>query len=162
MGGTTSVDPSSNMTPLMRAARKGNADAVKCLIDLGANEALPDVGGSLALHHAAESGNVDCVNILVGNSAHVSHTMDDGCTPLHIASRRGHVECMQVLLQNGAPVDAVAGPHHDTALMMAAENGLVDACKVLVASGADPKKTDGDGACALHRVPTCAPTHPSA
>nr|XP_019066592.1 ankyrin repeat domain-containing protein 50-like isoform X2 [Solanum lycopersicum] len=53
------------MTPLLVAARKGNAESVKCLLQAGADPNFTDQDGYKPIHYAARSDSRECVEALL-------------------------------------------------------------------------------------------------
>ncbi|TMX04777.1 hypothetical protein EJD97_004658, partial [Solanum chilense] len=53
------------MTPLLVAARKGNAESVKCLLQAGADPNFTDQDGYKPIHFAARSDSRECVEALL-------------------------------------------------------------------------------------------------
>jgi hypothetical protein len=58
-------------SPLILAARKGNAEAATALISAGADLTIMDDTGNTALHVAVEAGHVAVVEVLVNNGMDV-------------------------------------------------------------------------------------------
>lgn len=84
---------------------------------------------------AALKGHLDLARKLIDRGADVNKT---GWTPLHYAATGGHLAIMELLLEHHAYIDAES-PNGTTPLMMAAQYGSVDAVKLLLAAGADPR-----------------------
>ena len=132
----------------MEAALEGYADAVKVLLDRGADVYAKDEGGWTALFWAAFAQRRTVVRILLekGAEANSKNKYDD--TPLIRAAYAGDTETVRTLLEFKAEVNA-----KDTlgrsALMEAARQGHTDAVRVLVEAGADAKAKDRDGETAL-------------
>ena len=88
-------------TALLFAARAGDAESARLLVDAGANvnDALPN--GMTALVEAAHSGHED-VGILLLDKGADPNARDVGYTALHAAVLRGGVRLVQALLAHGA------------------------------------------------------------
>lgn len=84
---------------------------------------------------AALKGHLDLARKLIDRGADVNKT---GWTPLHYAATGGHLAIMELLLEHHAYIDAES-PNGTTPLMMAAQYGSIDAVKLLLAAGADPR-----------------------
>ncbi len=95
-------DAPDGTTALHFAADCGNVEAVKWLIDHGANRQAQDKQGYMPIHRAVFNGHVDAVKCL-GN---VDDGNQFGITPLHLAVLAGKKEVVAVLLKGGANVDA--------------------------------------------------------
>jgi ankyrin repeat protein/mono/diheme cytochrome c family protein len=128
---------SDGITPLMYAALYGTADAVRALLDAGANPNAKNDAGATALLWAVDDAAK--TRLLIARGADVNQRSLDGRTPLMVAAAQaGSSEVLALLL------DAGADPNVDledlTALGEAAYAGDVAAMQLLMARGADPKK----------------------
>ncbi|TNJ30710.1 Ankyrin repeat protein 2 [Giardia muris] len=112
-------------TALMIAARYGNI----ALIDLLAPEAgLQDALGFTALLYAVKAGKADIAMKLFNFEKSIRGREDE--TPLMIAARENHEQLIKFFLdKNQAKCQTIRG---QTALMMAAECGNVEAVKLLI------------------------------
>ena len=90
-GATIEIDASDNGWPslvyICRGDRGGNIDAVRELIDLGADVNIRNYKGQSALHCAAKAGFHEPVALLLETGADVNATDRDGDTPLHAVCR---------------------------------------------------------------------------
>ena len=93
--------PRGGSTPLLFAARSGDAESARLLIDAGAdvNDALPN--GMTALVDAAHSGHED-VGILLLDKGADPNAREVGYTALHAAVLRGGAGLVRALLAHGA------------------------------------------------------------
>jgi hypothetical protein len=94
-------------TALIAAAHRGNADAVRILIEAKAPLNHVNNLGWTALMEAIVLGNggrnhTDIVRLLVDAGADVNIADREGMTPLHHARRRGYVEMARILEAAGA------------------------------------------------------------
>jgi ankyrin repeat protein len=94
--------------------------------------------GESALMMAALKGQYDLSLRLLDRGAPVNQP---GWSPLHYAATGPEPKIVRVLLERGAVVDAES-PNRNTPLMMAARYGKEDSVKLLVAKGADLKRTN--------------------
>ncbi len=86
-----------DLTLLMWAAGYGNADAVKMLVDRGAEFNLTDDRGKSALMIAAENGHADAVSVLLNSGADVEIRDKDGRTARDLASIAGQSATARIL-----------------------------------------------------------------
>jgi len=94
--------------------------------------------GESALMMAALRGQTDWCQRLLARGAPVNQP---GWSPLHYAATGPEPKIVQLLLERGATVDAES-PNRTTPLMMAARYGKEESVKLLLARGADLKRTN--------------------
>jgi ankyrin repeat protein len=110
----------------MATSRTGNIDAVKLLIEAGANANVADAyQQETPLMWAAAEGHGDVVNEL----------LKAGADP----NRQAHINGISERKHGDHPTGGF------TALMFATRNGHDDVAAALIKGGADPKLTNGDG-----------------
>jgi ankyrin repeat protein len=126
--------------PLHEAARRGDADFVSMLLQLGADPNGLGVDGTTALQAAALKGHGDVVALLLEKGAKV-----DVGLPLHDAAVGGSAAAVRALVQRGAKVGAVDPKTGDTPLHYAATWGKVEAVRALLELGADAGAKNGRG-----------------
>ena len=112
------------------------AEALMARPDLNVNQLNP--AGESALMMAALRGNLAWAERLLARGAKVDKP---GWTPLHYAATGPEPKIVELLLERGAVVDAES-PDKTTPLMMAARYGKEDSVTLLLAHGADPKRTN--------------------
>jgi hypothetical protein len=93
-------------SPLTGAAYKGRLEAVRLLLDRGADPNL--AGGRTPLINAAEGGHVDIVSLLLDRGANIDKFTLGGQNALIRASGKGHLEVVKLLVARGADVNARA------------------------------------------------------
>eukprot|EP01036_Dinobryon_divergens_P029330 gene29330-38409_t len=130
--------------PLYYAAKAGDAEKVKRLIDEGADVAQRGDYGWTPLHRAAGSGHGAVASILLAAGAEVDNKDNYGMTPLHRAAGNGHGAVASILLAAGAEVDNKTNDGR-TALNLAALRGYADMTSILLAAGAEVDAADKDG-----------------
>lgn len=131
--------------PVADAAQRGDLDAVRQLLQSGAdvNEAHAD--GMSALHWAAERGDHQMIEVLLTAGAESQAATRIGeYTPLHIASRNGHLDAVRTLVTGGADVMARTDPSGSTPLHLAALSGNGALITYLIDSGAEPDATEAE------------------
>ena len=100
------VDKGEFGSPLTGAAYKGRLDAVRLLLDRGADPNL--VGDGTPLTNAAEGGHVDIVSLLLDRGANIDQITPGRQNALIRASAKGHLEVVKLLVARGADVNARA------------------------------------------------------
>ena len=60
---SVNVEESDGWSPLLWAAKRGNAAIMRVLIDAGAFVGAADAGGATALHKCAANGNTECLRM---------------------------------------------------------------------------------------------------
>ena len=149
-------------TALLFAARVGDAEAARLLLDAGANvnDTLPD--GTTALVEAAHSGQRAVAVLLLDRGADPNNG-DIGYTALHAAVLRGDLELVKALLAHGAkpnpvitkgtPTRRANGHQYEllgpmigaTPYLLAAQYLEVGMMRALVAAGANARLAKADG-----------------
>ena len=126
-------------SPIIEAAQRGDAEAVRSLLAEGADVNTAQGDGMTALHWAAERGRAEVADLLISASADVEATTRIGSyTALHVASRGGHAPIVMRLLEAGADPNAVTTNSGATPLHLAAAAvGGTDSVVALLAYGAD-------------------------
>jgi ankyrin repeat protein len=128
----------SSNTPLLIAAKKGNLELVKLLLQYKPN-IEHDGGmfhGETALIVALENRHTEVADLLVKNGANVNPRDSFDRTALMSSAMHGETEVVRALLSYGA--DANLKDHFDaTALMFAAQNGFLEISRLLLDNKAD-------------------------
>jgi len=114
------------------AAMKGDRDAVRALIQRGANVNAPQPDGATALHWAVQSDDLEMADLLIRAGANVSAANREGATPMLLASVNGSAAMIEKLIAAGADPNKPLTNYGDTALMMAARTGKTEAIQVLL------------------------------
>ncbi len=136
--------------PLVEAARKADAGAVRALLNGQVDVDAAEADGTAALHWAAYRGDVETARLLLGAGAVAAPANRYGVTPLTLAAGRGDASVVEALLDAGADPNT-ALPEGETALMTAARTGAADVLRLLLDRGADPRAREGwRGQTALH------------
>jgi uncharacterized protein len=139
---TPASTPSDKAEALSAAARKGDAAAVKKLLDEGVDVNTRFRYDRTALSFAADRGHVDVVKLLVERGADIN-AKDTfyNATPLSwtinpaMERKPSHVEVLRVLLaKGGIPADQLTN-----ALEAATRSKQDEMIALLVAAGAKPK-----------------------
>lgn len=133
-------------TALLLSAGHGLQDFVETLVAGGTDvnkAALPN--GETPLYGASIEGHLEAVRTLLKNGAEVDTPDKNGVTPLIAACVRApSIEVLNELLQHEAEVDKV-NAIGASALLVASENGHVEAIRILLDHGAHVNKTSDSG-----------------
>lgn len=149
----TKTEDDFGITPLHWACRVGDAEAVRLLVQLGADINVCNIEGVTPLHEVAayNAGSaLKCMEILIRAGSELKSNKY-GSTALHLASRYGTAEMTQALIDYGADLE-----HKEdtgcTPLHISAFHNNFPAFQTLVRNGADLEAVNGIGATAAHRA----------
>ena len=92
----------TGITPLMNAAMNGNVQAVKLLIEKGADPSLKDNSGLNSLHFAAIGGDTDIISLIHTRMPDIESLNGEGETPLLVAAYNGKLHAVKWFLERGA------------------------------------------------------------
>ena len=122
--------------PLSEAAKTGDKETLRSLLQKGANVNATEGDGTTALHWASYRDDLESVELLLKAGAKVNAANDLGATPLWTASQNGSEPVVRRLLAAGANPNAklLLG---ETVLMVAARSGYAAIVEQLLAKGAD-------------------------
>jgi len=144
----------SGYTPLHWAVLRGDVEAVKTLIGIGANIESTNCGGETPLHIAAQEDDLPCASALLDAGADVNTKCHFGESPLMTALRDARWKMVELLLSRGARPyfwyhRSLFGPYTpDTS-----DEGLdkiAKKWKCMVDHGADLESPDTDGWTLIH------------
>ncbi|MDH3744350.1 MAG: ankyrin repeat domain-containing protein [Acidobacteriota bacterium] len=139
---------------LWAAALDGNAEAVREVLDSGADVGAADPDGRTALMLAAFNGYTGTVRLLLARGASVADRDSLGRTPLMFASTGPFGDTVELLLESGADPNAVEESEGFTSLMFAAGEGQMEVVRTLLSHGANPRLVDDDGDVAADHAST--------
>ncbi|HET9643324.1 MAG TPA: ankyrin repeat domain-containing protein [Burkholderiaceae bacterium] len=123
-------------TPLMLAARSGQADAVRWLLANKADGSLRNEMGEKAFHLAAACGHSDIVRILRSSMVDLDELSGHGDTALMLAAAHGYTDTVRMLLTLGSNVQTPC-ENGWTALHCAVSKSRVEVAEVLIDAKAD-------------------------
>jgi ankyrin repeat protein len=138
-------------TMLMVATRSGSADAVRALLERGADPNVTEPQLQLtALMLAAEAGATGAVRVLLEHGANIHARSRAGAVPARRMPCIGRTGCGSHgvgIVRGGLPDQGYQPPIPGdmTPLMFAAREGHVDAARLLVDAGADVHAVDRNG-----------------
>jgi ankyrin repeat protein len=116
---------------------RGDAAAVRALVQQRADVNAPEGDGMTALHWAAERGDADIAALLLKAGARAqAETRIGRYTPLHVAAKSGSAAVVRALVDAGANVNAATATGA-VPLHFAAASGSSEAVATLLDRGAD-------------------------
>jgi uncharacterized protein len=129
---------------LADAAKLGDRDAVRSLLNGRAKEDMAGREGTAALILAASRNDLQMVDLLLGAGADPKAANEYGATALYAASANADSAVAVKLLAAGADPNARLASG-ETPLMEAARDGAVATVTALLAAGADPNVQEQNG-----------------
>ena len=157
-GGAIDRYDGRGITPLALAARAGDVDSARVLLDAGARINLETRQTRITpLMAAALRGHTQTVRLLCSRGADVHASGGDltfGATALHLGAQGGHAAVLKVLLAHGADPNARLAQQGATPLFTAAGLGHADSVAILLRHGASRRcgepQQNWNGLCAIH------------
>ena len=143
-----SAAAAAERAPLLDAAKNGDAEAVRALLQKKVDVNAAEGDGTTALHWASYRDDLESVDLLIRAGARVNAATDLGVTPLWNASVNASEPMVRRLLQAGADPNAalLAG---ETPVMAAARSGSPALVELLAAKGANVNAHGARGQTAL-------------
>ena len=141
-GAALAADTSN--VPLVSAAKQGDRDAVRSLLNGIPQKVIAGPEGTAALVWAASRNDLEMADLLVRAGADVKAANEFGATPLYAAVAHADPALAQKLLAAGADANTalVSG---ETPLMQAARRGNLATVRVLLANKANPNAEESRG-----------------
>jgi hypothetical protein len=132
---------------ITQAACAGDVEAVRRLLEAGADKEKATANGCTPLYIACEHGHIEVAWLLVEAGADKDKTTTNGYryTPLLVACFENYIEAVQLLVEAGADKEKATTADGSTPLYVACENGHVEVARLLVEAGADKEKAAADG-----------------
>ena len=124
------------------AVMRGDATALRSLLEQQADVDAPQADGATALHWAVYNQDIDTTRLLLEAGADPRVANRDGATPMMLASISGHPELIELLLDAGASANEPFR-NGETPLMFAARTGSVEAIESLLEHGAEIDAREG-------------------
>jgi len=134
---TSLLDRPPSFSPLIFAAKAGNLELVKLLVEHGAEINRGVLSGAPPLQFACMEGKIETVNYLIEHGASLTNATASLCW----AAWRGYSNIVVVLVEKGVPVDESSG-ELGTPLQRAFQGGFVNIAAFLIRHGADINKTE--------------------
>lgn len=131
-GAKVSGPPKASETPLAWAVKQNHTEAVKLLLDSGAD---PNKAGYRFLRIAVEHQNLEMVTALLNAGADPNKRMYRPERPLMTAALKGYTPILKKLIEGGANVDFQL-PDGETALVVAVKKGNLECVDALLNAGA--------------------------
>jgi len=142
--------PAASLPPLLDAARRADAAALRSLLARGGAVDERDRQGRTALHWAATAGSAEAARLLLERGADVDARSGPSMTPLHWAAAKGRAELADLLLRHGADPRA----RNAYGMTPLHEASTAEVARVLIARGAPVGDRDERGMTPLHLART--------
>lgn len=137
-------------TPLLIACNRGHMELVNTLLANHARVDVFDNEGRSALHLAAEHGFLQVCDALLTSKAFINSKSRVGRTALHLAALNGYTHLVKFLIRDHNAVIDILTLRKQTPLHLAAGNGQIDVCRLLLELGASIDATDDLGQKPIH------------
>eukprot|EP01041_Mallomonas_annulata_P005620 gene5620-11343_t len=129
---------------VLDAVARGDEEAVKYLLRVGASINMPDDEGKTALHWTACSSDGErIIPFLIQNGSQINASDRKGRTALHLHCMSGNVYGVSCLLFHGADVNMRTYGTRRTALQIASSKQYEEIATLLLAHGAAPSDIAG-------------------
>jgi ankyrin repeat protein len=128
----------------VKAARKGDLDALQKYLDDGGDINAREKGGTTLLMYAAENGQNPTITFLLDRGAIINLKDDRGKTAFLYGVTARKESSALLLLQRGASVNTLL-PSGDSALTLASGGENLSMVKMLIENGADLNQTNNNG-----------------
>ncbi len=133
--------PSSAEKSFIAAIQTNNIDAVKALLENGADVNEPAYTTKTPLHYASHSRNKEILTLMMTEGADLEAKTEQGFTPLSYAVGLNHPDNCRILLEAGADVDGIDNWKR-TNLNVAAAQGLTEVAAILLEFDANVNTLD--------------------
>ncbi|ESP03120.1 hypothetical protein LOTGIDRAFT_171723 [Lottia gigantea] len=125
------------LTPMHQAAIRGNLEAIRALLDLGASPDYKDYRNLTPLYYCVSNDtNAMCVETLLHERAVIGTHDEQGWFEIHQACRYGRVQHLEHLLYYGGDMD-VQNASGNTPLHVCSVNNQESCARVLLFRGAN-------------------------
>ena len=135
---------------LMLAARKGDRDRVRALLQKGADVNKINNNGGTPIMYAALGGDLEILRLFIASGAEVNAVAKNGWSALMISAAKGHAEIASELLANAADPN-LQDVYLWSPLMRAVYEDREQIVALLLANAeTDPNHRGENGVTALH------------
>lgn len=131
-------------TALHLAAMRGHTDALRCLIEAGADPDVTDKHGCTALHLALRRHHTTAAIMLLQDGCNIDIVDNLGEAPIHIVAREGYLPMAQTLCAFGCKVE-IKNKFGQYPLHLAARSGHTEMVRCLCLAGYDVELKNDDG-----------------
>jgi ankyrin repeat protein len=139
------------MSDLHIAAKNGNVEEVRRLIESGADVNEKDQYGNTPLHSSInELVDIELPELLITHGADVNEKDQTGRAPIHLATNFQHKKLVELLIEHGADINM--GGELGWTPLHEASHGSFDMMRFLVEHGADVNVQDDSGSTPLHNA----------
>ncbi|BAY09917.1 ankyrin repeat domain-containing protein [Calothrix sp. NIES-2098] len=128
-------------TELMHAIVFGSVEQVKLLLEQSAQQDVRDSWQRTPWLLSLQVGELAKAKLLLATGANLNDTGICGKTPLMYAIESDRPDILQWLIAEGCDIEAT-DDFGNTALMLAAERGATDCVRILLAAGANSSRSD--------------------
>ena len=128
---------SNHHDALYVAAREGQVEVVKALLEWGVGKPIPVARIGIAYVAACRSSSTEVAEYIIGNRLTVDYTDVHGHCPLSHAVSCGRLALVTHIISKGANVNAT-DPDGDSMLLLACKRTNLAAMRQLLEHGADP------------------------
>ncbi|MBT9582540.1 ankyrin repeat domain-containing protein [bacterium] len=135
--------------PLVGAAGRGDAAAVRCMIESGVCTEVRNNVGVTALQVAVYNGRLDVVEYLLKSGADINAVDNSGWNAFHVAILENRAPILNALLKDPRLDVNAPDSHGDTPLMKFAQSGNAEMVSRLLKIGANVGDVDRYGQTAL-------------
>ncbi len=148
-GKAINMDLGDGMTPLMFAAKQGNLEILKEILEKKPYLHLKNKEGDSAVHIAVFAGQIDAMKFLLDRGAKINAKDGDGDTLfLHFVRINDTINAMY-LLERGADINESNSDSQDTPLIIAAYKNNQEFVERFLEKGANPNIQNKNGNTAL-------------
>lgn len=130
---------------LITAAKDGDMQAVKELLQRGAAVDERDEQDNTPLTEAARAGCVQIMRVLIDKGADINHKNKDGNSAILWCACLNHPDGVSLMIEKGADLNTQNIPGKNTPLILAASYGYADIVRLLIDNGANLDLQDSSG-----------------